>query len=659
MAKITPLNEIASLANTSSAKAALNDNFDRIEEAFENTLSRDGSTPNQMEADLDMNSNDILNAGIVDAESFHINGVPFEQSVAYGDKLFELFNGTGVQTAFILQIDPGSLGNLYVSVDGADLKPGVDYNYSGTTLTFVVPPAIGSGNVYVRYDRAVPLGVTSADATSYTRPSTGIFSTVKAFLDQLDAGLADTLRGELADPASSFGGDLVAYTPVSTGVLGTIKSFLDALWVAGANTGAALIRFIQSGTGATARTVQAKQRETVSVLDYGADPTNTVDSSPAFQAAIDYVLSLADGGRVYVPPGRYRLLSQVQIPVSSGRGKLIYGDGAASVIVTSLVGGGLHAFYVGAGVASGNINTHFESLRFDGALGAGKAVKLEHANTCKFTNCHFIDMEQGVSMTESYAVRFIGCIFKAISQYGVVTTTSAHHTTFNNCNFYDCGAGVAFGTAVQIALPSDNIVFRDCDFEGNRRLLVCDGGSSFVYDGCYIENGLTSLVDVSGATKINGLSIRNCWISNNPAFAFNNVDGGELCFNKINAQTITFNTATVANFQVGNNFLVTSTVASPPFFAVTSFLNGYTGSNVGYKRYADGTVELSGTLILGANNTAAFALPAEFRPKITPRLTVSSSTATIGTLLIDSANGNVVPNTAGADVVLNGIRFST
>jgi len=39
----------------------LNNNSEKIEAALEKTLSRDGTTPNQMESDLDMNHNDILN----------------------------------------------------------------------------------------------------------------------------------------------------------------------------------------------------------------------------------------------------------------------------------------------------------------------------------------------------------------------------------------------------------------------------------------------------------------------------------------------------------------------------------------------------------------------------------------------------------------------
>ena len=57
MAKIT-LTDIASGYNSYST---YNANNTLIEDAIENTLSRDGTSPNQMGADLDMNSNRIVN----------------------------------------------------------------------------------------------------------------------------------------------------------------------------------------------------------------------------------------------------------------------------------------------------------------------------------------------------------------------------------------------------------------------------------------------------------------------------------------------------------------------------------------------------------------------------------------------------------------------
>lgn len=60
MSKIT-LSSLANLENEGTAVTTINSNFQAIETAIENTLSRDGTTPNQMEDNLDMNSNRIIN----------------------------------------------------------------------------------------------------------------------------------------------------------------------------------------------------------------------------------------------------------------------------------------------------------------------------------------------------------------------------------------------------------------------------------------------------------------------------------------------------------------------------------------------------------------------------------------------------------------------
>jgi hypothetical protein len=68
-----------------ASNTQLNNNFDAIEAAFENTLSLDGSTPNALNADLDMNSKDILNVNEVDTSYLRINGqlvVPTDYAVA-------------------------------------------------------------------------------------------------------------------------------------------------------------------------------------------------------------------------------------------------------------------------------------------------------------------------------------------------------------------------------------------------------------------------------------------------------------------------------------------------------------------------------------------------------------------------------------------------
>jgi hypothetical protein len=57
VAKIT----LSTIGSRYGSIDALNANFDAIEEAFENTVSRDGTGPNFLQADLDANSNRIIN----------------------------------------------------------------------------------------------------------------------------------------------------------------------------------------------------------------------------------------------------------------------------------------------------------------------------------------------------------------------------------------------------------------------------------------------------------------------------------------------------------------------------------------------------------------------------------------------------------------------
>lgn len=60
MAKLTT-SDLSNLTNEQSAVATINNNFAAVETAMEKTLSRDGTTPNTMGADIDMNSNRITN----------------------------------------------------------------------------------------------------------------------------------------------------------------------------------------------------------------------------------------------------------------------------------------------------------------------------------------------------------------------------------------------------------------------------------------------------------------------------------------------------------------------------------------------------------------------------------------------------------------------
>ncbi len=115
----------------------LNDNFDRIETALENTLSRDGTAPNAMEAALDMNGNAILNAGAVYTSNLVLNGNSIVAGNAFNIAGFAVFpfTATAGQTSFSVSpatLAPSSYVKVYVN--GIKLKA-TEVSFLGSTVT--------------------------------------------------------------------------------------------------------------------------------------------------------------------------------------------------------------------------------------------------------------------------------------------------------------------------------------------------------------------------------------------------------------------------------------------------------------------------------------------------------------------------------------------
>lgn len=74
------LETISSGYNTSK----INSNFQAIDVALQDAVSRSGQAPNQMDADFDMNGNDILNVDNIDVNTLTIDGVPVSVEVPVG-----------------------------------------------------------------------------------------------------------------------------------------------------------------------------------------------------------------------------------------------------------------------------------------------------------------------------------------------------------------------------------------------------------------------------------------------------------------------------------------------------------------------------------------------------------------------------------------------
>jgi hypothetical protein len=187
----------------------------------------------------------------------------------YATAYADTFTGNGSTVNWTLTVDPVVVNNLDVSINGVTQTPTVDYTISGTTFTTTTAAPLGS-ILLVKYRQALP--------NSYF-------------------GTANN----------------VGYTPhnwiAATNVQSALNEVADDISATDGVSGSNLVGYKPAGTGAVATTVQAKLRQNVSVLDYGADSTGVASSVTAFNAA------LLNGGTVYVPSGTYKLDGKVTLSI--------------------------------------------------------------------------------------------------------------------------------------------------------------------------------------------------------------------------------------------------------------------------------------------------------------------------------------------------------
>lgn len=131
------------------SNGTLNNNFIALNDKFENTLSRDGSTPNNMEADLDMDSNDILNAkdGTFSGDLV-VKGVNILENLTGIDAgtvamIRNSFTGDGTTTTFTLTRTPAGQGSVVPRIDGVDQFIS-EWTLSGNSLIFTEAPHDGA-----------------------------------------------------------------------------------------------------------------------------------------------------------------------------------------------------------------------------------------------------------------------------------------------------------------------------------------------------------------------------------------------------------------------------------------------------------------------------------------------------------------------------------
>lgn len=193
-------------------------------------------------------------------------------------------------------------------------------NESGGEVTMLSAPAVGT-KVYIF--RQVPLTQLKAYVENTPFPA----ATQEQALDQLTMAAQQlylAIQGalRLSAVATINGVSGVLPEPAANQALGwnATANGLQNIQLPDAGTGT----YVPGFTGAVAsRLIADKLRESVSVLDFGADKTGVADSTAAFNSA------MAAADNVYVPPGTYLISDAVTIT----SGKRLFGAGRRKTIL--------------------------------------------------------------------------------------------------------------------------------------------------------------------------------------------------------------------------------------------------------------------------------------------------------------------------------------
>ena len=241
------------------------------------------------------------------------------------------------------------------------------------------------------------------------------------------------------------------------------------------------------------------------VLRYGADPTRSNDSSPAFDAACR-----SGAGVVTVPPGSYQIASTITVDIAktgiTGQSATLHAalSRGPILLVTSSAGPEANSRSCISGL-------EFSGTNVSGVYGVNVQGQSPSVAGCSFRNCSFTALDKFVQI---YSHAFM--------------------LSFNACTFSQGGASGGIHVPTGGADYGERISFTDCNFFNNRICLKADYPAQFYLSGCSLDYSEQVVVMNAGYAFLT-----NCFIENkyDDAHWFTTGDGGA---------TILVNSCTIA-----------------------------------------------------------------------------------------------------------------
>lgn len=347
----------------------------------------------------------------------------------------------------------------------------------------------------------------------------------------------ESLAGDfasLADLAAQTGAGLVG---TSDGT--TVQQALDARPTTSAlalSTASAGIGFVGPGAGATARTVQAKLRDTVSVKDFGAVGDGVTDDTAAIQAAIN------SGNSLIFPTGTY--LANNLTGTTSGQCLRAIGN----VTIAKNANGAL--------LTHSGSYVEIDGIQFIGTGYTGDNVVIS-GNHPRLILC-------GSYGTPGRALK----------------ATGSHVQIYGTCSSYSTTDATATGYDIEIGVSGTATLYHELHgiytSQSTGGILLIDTGSHSILGGQFGKLAIQAGTSPAG---VNGGKAVGARINGNVTVGVSNALFSSNQFSNVSVSILPSVTGTVIDttniFAVGATFTNNSTA----FQAIGSFLNSKTSNN--------------------------------------------------------------------------------